>query len=126
MAAAAALWWLRGPAVEIYELSPRDFVQTVVASGRVQAPNRIEIGSVITGRVVKVLVEAFAATSEVATMQAAAATLGRVDHLRGFKENVRNGNSFVLANAELRFPVFTYLINSPIRSEVIRNFQFVG
>ncbi|MCS6991909.1 MAG: hypothetical protein NZL95_08615 [Chitinophagales bacterium] len=45
--------------------------------------------------------------------------------MRGFPQNVRNGNSFLLVNCELRWPVFAYLINSPIRSETIRNFQLI-
>lgn len=47
-------------------------------------------------------------------------------NLRGFQQNIRNGNSYVLFNSELRIPVFTYLINTPIRSELIRNFQLVA
>jgi len=54
---AAALWWLRGPAVEVYELSARDFVQTVVASGRVQAPYRVDLGAQVTGTVEQVPVQ---------------------------------------------------------------------
>ena len=46
-------------------------------------------------------------------------------NLRGFPQNVRNGTSYALTNLELRFPVFSYLINTPIRSEVIKNFQLV-
>ena len=47
-------------------------------------------------------------------------------NIRGFEQNIRNGNSFALINTEIRFPVFSYLFNSPIRSELIRNFQLVG
>ena len=47
-------------------------------------------------------------------------------NLRGFSQNIRNGNSFALVNTEIRFPVFSYFFNSPIRSEIIRNFQLVG
>ncbi|HNR20345.1 MAG TPA: hypothetical protein PKN75_08895 [Bacteroidia bacterium] len=46
--------------------------------------------------------------------------------MRGFMQNIRNGNSFVLINSEIRFPVFQYIINRPIRSDFIRNFQIVG
>ncbi len=46
--------------------------------------------------------------------------------MRGFIQNIRNGNSFALINNELRFPVFQYLLNKPIRSDFIRNFQIVG
>jgi hypothetical protein len=47
-------------------------------------------------------------------------------NMRGFTQNIRNGNSFALANSELRIPVFQYIINRPIRSDFIRNFQVVG
>ncbi|MEY3342941.1 MAG: hypothetical protein RL090_625 [Bacteroidota bacterium] len=47
-------------------------------------------------------------------------------NLRGFIQNIRNGNNFALINNEIRFPVFHYLLNRPIRSDFIRNFQVVG
>ncbi len=49
-----------------------------------------------------------------------------VTNMRGFKQNIRNGNNFAVINSELRIPLFTYLIHSPIRSEFIKNFQVVG
>ena len=48
---------LRGPLVEVARVQEGPIEQSIVVSGRVQAPNRIEIGSVVTGRVIKVLVE---------------------------------------------------------------------
>lgn len=47
-------------------------------------------------------------------------------NMRGFIQNIRNGNSFALINSELRIPIFQYLINKPIRSDFIRNFQIIG
>ncbi len=47
-------------------------------------------------------------------------------NLRGFRQNVRNGNNYALINTELRIPIFSYLVNSPIRSEFIKNFQLIG
>ena len=47
-------------------------------------------------------------------------------NMRGFKQGARYGNSYVVINSELRIPVFSYLINAPIRSQLIRNFQIVG
>ncbi len=47
-------------------------------------------------------------------------------NMRGFDQNVRNGNNFLLANTELRFPVFSYLLNNPISSDFVRNFQLVA
>lgn len=47
-------------------------------------------------------------------------------NVRGFIQNSRNGNNYAVINTELRVPVFSYLFHTPIRSEVIRNFQCVG
>ncbi|MFK7947990.1 MAG: hypothetical protein AB8G11_10385 [Saprospiraceae bacterium] len=47
-------------------------------------------------------------------------------NLRGFNSNIRNGNSFVTANFELRVPVFNYFTRRPIKSSFVRNFQVVG
>ena len=45
--------------------------------------------------------------------------------MRGFDQNIRNGNSFILFSSELRMPVFRYLYNRPIRSDFLNNFQLV-
>ena len=47
-------------------------------------------------------------------------------NMRGFQQNIRNGNNYVVLNSELRIPIFSYLFNTPIRSEIIRNFQIIG
>lgn len=47
-------------------------------------------------------------------------------NMRGFEQNIRNGNNFVVLNSELRFPVFSYLLQRPINSDFIRNFQLVA
>ncbi len=47
-------------------------------------------------------------------------------NMRGFKQNIRNGNTFAVWNSELRFPVFRYLMNRPIKSEILNNFQLIG
>ncbi len=46
-------WWL-GPKVSVESAVKRDFVQTVVASGHVESPHRIDIGSQITATVTKI------------------------------------------------------------------------
>lgn len=46
--------------------------------------------------------------------------------MRGFIQNIRNGNSFAVFNNELRIPLFQYLFQRPIRSDLIRNFQVVA
>ncbi len=47
-------------------------------------------------------------------------------NMRGFNQNARNGNSFVVFNSEFRLPVFRYLLNKPIKSQFIKNFQVVA
>lgn len=46
--------------------------------------------------------------------------------MRGFQQNVRSGNTFALFSSELRFPVFKYFFNKPLRAEFLNNFQIVG
>ena len=47
-------------------------------------------------------------------------------NMRGFDQNIRNGNSFFVVNAELRLPVFRYFFNRPVRSDILNNFQVVA
>ncbi len=47
-------------------------------------------------------------------------------NLRGFEQNIRNGNNFLVFNSEFRFPVFSYFLQRPISSDFIRNFQLVA
>jgi hypothetical protein len=47
-------------------------------------------------------------------------------NLRGFSQNIRNGNSFAVFNSELRWPVFSYLLNRPIKNEFINSFQVIA
>ncbi len=47
-------------------------------------------------------------------------------NMRGFLQNVRNGNNFAVINQEIRVPIFSYLINRPIQSDFVRNFQLIG
>ncbi|MFC3674469.1 efflux RND transporter periplasmic adaptor subunit [Ferrovibrio xuzhouensis] len=51
------LRWLLGPEVVVYPAVRTDMVRTVVASGHVETPFRVEIGSQITGTVAEVLVD---------------------------------------------------------------------
>lgn len=46
--------------------------------------------------------------------------------MRGFIQNIRNGNNFAVANSELRVPVFKYFSNQPLKSDFLENFQVVG
>ncbi len=47
-------------------------------------------------------------------------------NLRGFPQNIRNGNSFALINTELRWPVIKYFSNYPLNSSFWTNLQLVG
>ncbi len=46
-------------------------------------------------------------------------------NLRGFKQNVANGNNNIILNSEFRLPVFTTFFNKPINNAFLRNFQLV-
>ncbi|MEM9052189.1 MAG: hypothetical protein AAGC47_09080, partial [Bacteroidota bacterium] len=46
--------------------------------------------------------------------------------MRGFFANARNGNSFAVINNELRWPVFSYFYQKPLKSDFLENFQVVG
>jgi hypothetical protein len=46
-------------------------------------------------------------------------------NLRGFNQNVANGNNAFVFNSELRLPVFSTLLNKPVNNAFIRNFQLV-
>jgi len=47
-------------------------------------------------------------------------------NLRGFSQNIRNGNNFAVFNSEIRFPIFKYLANYPLSKSFFDNFQLVG
>lgn len=46
--------------------------------------------------------------------------------MRGFIQNIRNGNSFALFNTEFRIPIFTFFSTYPIKSEIIKHFQLTA
>jgi hypothetical protein len=47
-------------------------------------------------------------------------------NVRGFSQNIRNGNNFAVFNTELRVPVFRYVAGHPLSSGFLNNFQVVG
>jgi hypothetical protein len=47
-------------------------------------------------------------------------------NMRGFTQNIRNGDRFAVVNSEIRWPVFQYFANRPISSNFFNNFQLVG
>ncbi|MBL0145045.1 MAG: hypothetical protein IPP48_04045 [Chitinophagaceae bacterium] len=44
-------------------------------------------------------------------------------NLRGFKQNIANGNNALVLNSEFRLPVFSTLFNRPINNKFLRDFQ---
>jgi len=46
-------------------------------------------------------------------------------NMRGYDQNIANGNNAFVINSELRLPVFSTLLNKPINNAFIRNFQIV-
>ncbi len=47
-------------------------------------------------------------------------------NMRGFPQNIRNGNTFAVFNTELRFPVFNYFFNRTLKNDFLNNFQVIG
>jgi hypothetical protein len=47
-------------------------------------------------------------------------------NLRGYPQNSRNGNSFLLSNSELRVPVFSTFMRRPVRSSILNHLQAVA
>ncbi len=47
-------------------------------------------------------------------------------NMRGFKQNIRNGNSFLLMNNEVRLPIVNLITNRPVSSQFFNTFQLVG
>jgi len=49
-----------------------------------------------------------------------------ITNLRGLDYNEAFGSDVLVLNLELRVPLFQYLINGPIKSNFLRNFQIIG
>jgi len=47
-------------------------------------------------------------------------------NMRGFTQNIRNGNNFALINSELRWPFIRYFAGHPLRSNFLNSLQVVG
>ncbi len=47
-------------------------------------------------------------------------------NMRGFKQNIRNGNNFALINQELRLPIVQVFANHPMSSDFWYNLQVIG
>lgn len=49
-----------------------------------------------------------------------------ITNMRGFYQNIRNGNSFALINSEIRWPILSYLANKPLRNDFLNNLMLIG
>ena len=47
-------------------------------------------------------------------------------NMRGFSQNVRNGNNFALINSEIRWPFIRYFAGHPLKSNFLNSLQVVG
>ncbi len=47
-------------------------------------------------------------------------------NMRGFTQNIRNGNSFALINTEIRWPFVRYIAGHPLKSNFLNSLQVVG
>jgi hypothetical protein len=47
-------------------------------------------------------------------------------NMRGFSQNVRNGNSFALINSELRWPFVRYFAGHPLKSNFLNSLQIIA
>lgn len=47
-------------------------------------------------------------------------------NLRGYPQNARNGNTYAVMNAELRFPIFTTFSHYAVKASLLKNMQLVA
>ena len=47
-------------------------------------------------------------------------------NMRGFFQNIRNGNNFAVFNSELRFPMVRFFARKPIKSEFLNSLQLIS
>jgi len=47
-------------------------------------------------------------------------------NMRGFTQNIRNGDRFAVLNTEIRWPMIRYFANHPISNNFLNNLQIVG
>jgi hypothetical protein len=105
-----------------YTIIHRNFIwANRIAAGTSFGPEKLIY---IMGGVDNEFVPRFEPTTPIADENYVFQTL--VTNMRGFFQNTRNGNNFAVINSELRFPIFSYLLNRPIKSDFIKNFQLIG
>ncbi|OYU00561.1 MAG: efflux transporter periplasmic adaptor subunit [Burkholderiales bacterium PBB1] len=127
---------LLGPEVPVMEVVQRDFVQTVVASGRVETPHRVELSAQVTGTVVRipvaegqsvgagtVLVELDSAESRAAVNQAELAVKQAQARLRQLREVQAPVARQVLSQAQANHEALRQALE---RSRELFNRNFIG
>lgn len=95
----ALVLWVLGPRIEVLEAVRREVVQSVVATGRIESPFRVDIGSQVVGTVARVpvaqgesvaagqtLIELEAAEAHALVRQAEAAVIQAESRLRQLRE----------------------------------------
>ena len=45
--------------------------------------------------------------------------------MRGYNQNIANGNNAIVINSELRLPIFSTFFNRPVNNAFLRNLQLV-
>lgn len=45
--------------------------------------------------------------------------------MRGYKQNARNGNTFIVLNTEIRIPIINTFFNRPVQSPILKHLQLV-
>ena len=45
--------------------------------------------------------------------------------MRGYNQNIANGNNAIVINSEFRLPIFSTFFNRPVNNAFLRNFQLV-
>lgn len=131
----AARWW-QEPLVQVEAVVRRDFVQTVVASGHVENPHRVNIGSQITATVVRVpvreghtvkagdiLIELSAAEFEAAVLQADLAVHQAKARLRQLEEVQAPVAEQTLRQAQANLDTARAVLQ---RNEDLYSQQFIG
>ena len=105
-------WW-RGAAIATETVTRRDFIQTVVASGHVETPHRVDIGAQMTGTVLRVpVIEGQLVTAGMLLVELQSAELNATGHAADL--------GVVQAKARLRQ---LHEVQAPVAEQALREAQ---
>jgi HlyD family secretion protein len=121
VAAAGVLAFLQfsAPKVEVAKAARRDVVQTVVASGRVAAPNRVDIGSQVVGAVTEVPVAEGQSVRAGQTLIVLESSEARANEAQA-KANLANAAAQLERNRRLQAQGF---VGKSVLDDTERNFE---